>query len=134
MIFQEDECWNWCKSNEECRLDVLKCNNDDDEKNNMEEKIKNNEEEGNIEGEGNDVDTRNSSEIGASTSESTEDDSPILNEWRVRGPLSWTINYVTGEGLSDEDVLNVMIMLIEGDPLTFEQAVKSKKCWSTSVR
>ena len=42
VIFQEDECWNWGKSNEECRSDVLKWNNDDDE-NSMEEGIENNE-------------------------------------------------------------------------------------------
>lgn len=126
VIFQEDECWNWGKSNEECRSDVLKWNDDGDE-NNMEEGIENNEEEGNIEGEGSDVDTRNSSETGVSSSESTENDSPILNEGRVRGPPSWAIDYVTGEGLSDEDGLNAMIMLTEDDPLTFEQAVKSKK-------
>ena len=45
----------------------------------------------------------------------------------MREPPSWTIDYVTGEGLSDEDGLNAMIMLTEGDPLTFEEAVKSKK-------
>ena len=71
--------------------------------------------------------TRNSIETGASSSESTKDDSLILNEGRVRGPPSWAIDYVTSEGLSDEDGLNAMIMLAEGDPLTFEQAVKSKK-------
>ena len=37
VIFQEDECWNWGKSNEECILDVLKWNDDDE--NNMEERI-----------------------------------------------------------------------------------------------
>jgi len=37
------------------------------------------------------------------------------------------IDYVTNEGLSDEDGLNARIMLTEGDPLTFKQAVKSKK-------
>ena len=126
VIFQEDECWNWGKSNEECRSDVLKWNDDGDE-NNMEEGIENNEEEGNIEGEVSDVDTRNSSETGVSSSQSTENDSPILNEGRVRGPPSWAIDYVTGEGLSDEDGLNAMIMLTEDDPFTFEQVVKSKK-------
>ena len=37
------------------------------------------------------------------------------------------IDYVTNEGLSDEDGLNARIMLTEGDPLTFKQADKSKK-------
>ena len=54
----------------------------------MVEGQENNEGEGSIEGEGRDVDTRNSSETGVSSSESTENDSPILNEERVRGPPS----------------------------------------------
>jgi len=88
VIFQEDEYWNWGKGNEECRSDVLKWNDDDDE-NNMEKGIENNEEEDNIEEEGSDVDTRNSSETSSFFSESTKDDSPILNEGRVSGPPSW---------------------------------------------
>jgi hypothetical protein len=36
-------------------------------------------------------------------------------------------DFETGEGLSDEDGLDAMIMLTQDDPLTFEEAVKSKK-------
>jgi len=25
VVFEENECWNWGKSDEECKLDVLEC-------------------------------------------------------------------------------------------------------------
>jgi len=37
------------------------------------------------------------------------------------------IDFETGEGLSDEDDLNVMLMLTADDPLTYKEAVKSKR-------
>jgi hypothetical protein len=122
VIFEEDECWNWDRSKDECSLDVLEFKNDSE--NDIEEGVENNEDEGN------EVDARNLSESGSTSSESHEDESVIMNEGRVRRPPCWMEDYETGEGLSDEDGMNAMIMLTEDDPLTFEEAVKSKK-WRT---
>ena len=119
VIFQEDECWNWGRRKEECKHDVLKWKDDDES--DIEEEVESNEEEVI------DVDTRDSSETGSPSSESNEDNSPILNEGRVRRPPSWMKDFETGEGLSDEDDMNTMMMLTEDDPLTFEEAIKSKK-------
>ena len=43
------------------------------------------------------------------------------------------IDYVTNEGLSDEDGLNARIMLTEGDPLTFKQAANKIKVEDNSA-
>ena len=64
---------------------------------------------------------------GSPSSESNEDDLPILNNKRVRGTPSWMINFEIGEGLSDEDDLNAVLMLIADDPLTYKETVKCKK-------
>ena len=64
---------------------------------------------------------------GSPSSESNEDDLPILNNKRVRGTPSWMINFEIGEGLSDEVDLNAMLMLTTNDPLTYKENVKSQK-------
>jgi len=64
---------------------------------------------------------------GSPCSESNEDDLPILSNMRVRRTPSWMIDFETGEGLSDEDDLNVMLMLTTDDPLTYKEVVKRKK-------
>lgn len=46
---------------------------------------------------------------------------------RNRREPVWMADYEAGDGLSDEDGLNAMIMVIEDDPLSFEEAVNSKK-------
>ena len=56
-----------------------------------------------------------------------------MNEGRVRRAPFWMDDYETGEGLSDEDGLNAMITLNEDDPLTFKEAVKSKKWRDTMM-
>lgn len=38
-------------------------------------------------------------------------------EGRVRITLSWILNHENGEYLSDEDISNPMMMLIEDDPI-----------------
>jgi hypothetical protein len=119
VVFEEDECWNWDRSKEECKLDVLECK--DDFENDIERV------ESNDEGDDAVANTRNSNESDSTSSESHEDEPLITNEGRVRKPPSWMEDFETGEGLSDEDGLDAMIMLTQDDPLTFEEAVKSKK-------
>lgn len=64
---------------------------------------------GNEEG-GNNDDTINSIESNSSSSESHEDESPNMVEGRIRRVSSYLADYETGEGLSDEDNLNAMMM------------------------
>ncbi|GJU04881.1 retrovirus-related pol polyprotein from transposon TNT 1-94 [Tanacetum coccineum] len=42
-------------------------------------------------------------------------------------------DYVTGDASTDDKVLNVMMMLTEDDPLTFEEAVK-KRQWRDAMK
>jgi hypothetical protein len=46
---------------------------------------------------------------------------------RARRVPLWMQDYETWESLSKEKDLNAMINLTKADPLTFEEAVKSKK-------
>lgn len=140
VIFEEDVCWNWDNNKDERRVDVLEWKNDYE--NDIEEAIEGNEEVGNNGNEeehnngnegGNNDDTTNSIESNSSSSESHEDESPNMVEGRVRRPPSYLADYETGEGLSDEDNLNAMMMLTEDDPLSFEEARKSNK-WRDAMK
>ncbi|KAI5413770.1 hypothetical protein KIW84_058062 [Lathyrus oleraceus] len=111
-IKHEDVCWN-CDNNK----DVLEWKNDYE--NDIQERGKNANEEGNNnrnEEGGNIDDTTNSIESNSSSSESHEAES---------NSPSYLADYETGEGLSDEDNLNAMMMFTEDDPLSFEEARKS---------
>ncbi|KAJ9563755.1 hypothetical protein OSB04_008915 [Centaurea solstitialis] len=124
--FEEDKSWDWGQDEGKCRSDVLEWNDDD----------------------GNDGIATNSNEITSSSNDSPNNsltpnvsssegesfpsgsdgsNSPSPNAGRVRRTPAWMDDYETGEGLSDEDGLNALMMLIEDDPLTFQEAVKSRK-------
>ena len=42
-------------------------------------------------------------------------------------------DYDTGAGLFDEESLSALVMVMENDPLSFEEAVKSKKMERSNV-
>ena len=136
VIFEEDVCWNWDIQKVECRPYLLEWKNDYE---NDIEGVEGNEEGGNNDdnndasNDNNNDDTANSIESNSSSSEHHEDDSPNAIEGRVRKTPSWMADYETGEGLSDEDNLNAMMMLAEDDPLSFEKASKSNK-WRGAMR
>lgn len=50
----------------------------------------------------------------------------VVREGRIRGAPIWTVDYVSGEGLSEEEEANMALMVTE-DPATFEEAVQSSK-------
>ncbi|KAI5411610.1 hypothetical protein KIW84_056615 [Lathyrus oleraceus] len=76
---------------------------------------------------GNNDDTINSIESNSSSSESHEVESPNMVEGRVQRAPSYLVDYEIGEGLSDEDNLNAMMMPTEDDPLSFEEARNNNK-------
>ena len=74
-----------------------------------------------------------SNRVDTSIGEPQAHDNPI--EGRVRRNRrepNWMLDYESGEGLSDEDTLNVMMTVIDTDPLSFEEAARSKK-WRNAM-
>lgn len=64
-------------------------------------------------------------EVGGVTSSSANPEETEAREGRVRAPPTWMGDYVSGEGLSeDEEVVN-MALVDSTDPVSFEEAVKS---------
>jgi len=62
-------------------------------------------------------------------------ESPIPGrERRNRREPGLMVNYESGEGLSDEDILNAMMMVTENDLLSFEEANKSTKWRNTMIK
>lgn len=132
VVFEEDECWDWGNNKEDCRLDVLEWNDDS----HVHEPADNN-------GHDDGHDTTDSGEAFSSLNDSEDntpsglddDSSPSLNQGRERRAPGWMDDYETGEGLglSDDDSPNAMMMMLtEDDPITFEEAVKSKK-WQDAM-
>lgn len=65
--------------------------------------------------------------VSSSSAELLEENSPSLDEGRIRKPPIWMQDYESGEGLSEEEDANNLVMFTCADPVTFEEAVKSAK-------
>ncbi|GJX04969.1 retrovirus-related pol polyprotein from transposon TNT 1-94 [Tanacetum coccineum] len=105
VIFEEDESWNWANSSEP------------DSSSNASP-----------------TPNQESSEIGSPFNDgSNGTNSPSPNVGRARKPPVWMKDYVTGDASTDDEGLNVMMMLTEDDPLTFEEAVK-KRQWRDAMK
>lgn len=125
VIFEEQKHWNWEKNEEDTTQDAL-----DVEAETEEEAAENNDIDHTMQaathpGDSNRVDT--------SIDEPQAHDNPI--EGRVRRNRrepNWMLDYESGEGLSDEDTLNVMMTVTDTDPLSFEAAARSKK-WRNAM-
>jgi len=117
VIFEENECWEWERSPEQLKSNLLDYGENEEE---QQESPQSEEENENTEvGEG----------IGSSSSQSSEED-PI--EGRVRRQPVWMQDYISGEGFSDEETQNLVMLTMTSDPTTFEEAVKSEK-WRAAM-
>ena len=85
------------------------------------------ENEGELGAEVNENEEAGSNGTSSPSNESHDENSSGPVEGRVRRVPSWMQDYETGEGLSEEEDLNAMMIHTEADPITFEEAVKSKK-------
>ena len=113
VIFEENECWDWEKSLENQKSSILVWGESEEERHDSPQSEEENE---NSEG---------GEEIGSPSSHSSAE---ALEEGRVRRPPVWMKDYVSGEGLSEEEETHNFVMFtITSDPTTFEQAVKSDK-------
>ncbi|KAM1200156.1 hypothetical protein ACFX2J_016448 [Malus domestica] len=134
VIFEEEKQWDWDVSYEgKIMLDLEWGENEENSEG--EERVSENEdengsgarEERNV-GESSE-DTQGCEE--RSSNELGEDEGRVY-EGRVRRPPSYSSDYVTGEGLSDDEVHMVQIVPTE-DPLYFEEAVKEEKWKQASL-
>lgn len=137
VVFEENECWDWGRTEEEMRLDVLEWGDSEDEEDRgedeeLEAEVNEEEEDGGVSSNGGTGSRSNSNGTNSPSSESNEESSPSSDEGRVRNAPPWMQDYVTGEGLSEEEGLNAMMMLIDADPITYEEAAKSMK-WRNAM-
>ncbi|CAJ2672444.1 unnamed protein product [Trifolium pratense] len=101
VIFEENECWDWERSPEQMKPDLLDWGESEEERNENTEEVR----EG----------------MGSSLSLSSEE-API--EGRVRRPPGWMQDYTSGEEFSEEEIQNLVMFTVASDPTTFEEAVK----------
>jgi hypothetical protein len=141
VVFEEEEEWDWGRTEEEIKQDTLEWEDEDESDG---EDDQNNEENGGTSSDNSDSNLHdgmyednsesNTNNLGSSLTESppnepNPDTHGELTEGRsVRGRRapSWMADYETGEGLFEDDNLNAM-MVTENDPVLFEEAVRSKK-------
>ncbi|PRQ17740.1 putative RNA-directed DNA polymerase [Rosa chinensis] len=119
VVFEEDESWEWGRTAEEVRLDVLDWSDGEEEENESAQSEEENEyaqsEEENV------------------NNDDAEEEEEILEEGRTRMQPVWMQDYVSGEGLSEEEETNNVVMFTSvTDPATFEEAFKSAK-WKAAM-
>ncbi|XP_068336582.1 uncharacterized protein [Pyrus communis] len=119
VVFEEDEQWNWDDIHEQAILTDLEWET------NEETIIEDEEGSGVIEDMGtNESHGNDSFEVGEVTAEDS-----ASQEGRTRKPPIWMRDYETGDGLSDEESVNLthLTLFTNGDPTTYYDAVKSEK-------
>jgi transposase InsO family protein len=125
VVFEENECWDWGRSNEEARLDILEWGDSNEEGSEHDQSEEESEEEVAAEEEG--------GEVSLSSSESPGKNSPTSEESSLEGrnrrvPF-WMEDYVSGGEFSEEEAKhnNLVLFTSTADPTTFEEAVQSSK-------
>lgn len=134
VVFEENECWDWGRSVEEVKLDVLDWGDNDDK-----ELGQNNGEEGDDANDG--VIEQEHGEPGVSASSSSsslQDTSPDSDEeGRNRRQPDWMKDYVSGEGLGlsagEEELHNLAVFTANEDPITFDEAVSDSR-WRDAMK
>lgn len=111
VIFEEEKQWDWDVSYEEHISIDLEWGDDDKEMNKSGEGVNDN---------GHEVNDEEEEENSSLSSEENGE-----NEGRVRQPPVWMHDYVSGEGLSEDEANMVQVEL--DDPLYFEEALKNSR-------
>ncbi|KAI9198089.1 hypothetical protein LWI28_009882 [Acer negundo] len=126
VVFEENECWNWGRSNEEANLDVLEwgvSNEEGCEHDQSEEEAK---DEVAVEEGGREVNLPSTESFGENSQ--TFKESSSSPEGRNKRVPFWMEDYVSGEELSEEEVEHNLVLFTSTiDPTTFEEAVQSSK-------
>jgi len=128
VMFDEGESWNWGRSEEEVKLDVLDWG-DDDYKDDEHDLNDLDEDEENVEG--NQDESTTQTNLHGGSEESSSSSSP--SGPRIRRAPSWMQDYESREGLSEEENLqNLVLFTSQEDPTCYEEAAKSEK-WRNAM-
>ncbi|CAL9016687.1 unnamed protein product [Prunus brigantina] len=128
VVFDEGESWNWKRSEEEVKLDVLDWGDDDYEDDEHDLSDSDEDEES---AEGNQDESSAQTDSYGGSGESSSSSSP--SGPRVRRAPSWMQDYESGEGLSEEeDLQNLALFTSQADPTCYEEAAKSEK-WRNAM-
>uniref|UniRef100_A0A2N9EXA4 Integrase catalytic domain-containing protein n=1 Tax=Fagus sylvatica TaxID=28930 RepID=A0A2N9EXA4_FAGSY len=129
LLGMKSECWDWGRSNEEARLDILEWEDSNEEGSEHDQSEEESEEEVAAEEEGGEV-SLSSSESPGENSPTSEESSP---EGRNRRVPFWMEDYVSGGEFSEEAEHNNLVLFTStADPTTFEDAVQSSK-WRAAM-
>uniref|UniRef100_A0A2N9FH80 Integrase catalytic domain-containing protein n=1 Tax=Fagus sylvatica TaxID=28930 RepID=A0A2N9FH80_FAGSY len=130
VVFEENECWDWGRSNEEARLDILEWGDSNEEGSEHDQSEEESEEEVAAEEEGGEV-SLSSSESPGENSPTSEESSPEGMNRRV--PF-WMEDYVSGGEFTEEEAEhnNLVLFTSTADPTTFEEAGQSSK-WRAAM-
>jgi len=131
VVFEEDQQWNWDDDHKQAIFSELEWENEKEaemenegnakESDDYDESVSNEEtgesepDGGNIEADGDNINISHE-----------EHSSHVI---RARRPPGWIRDYETGQGLSDEEIVNLthLALFTDRDPITFAEAVKSEK-------
>jgi hypothetical protein len=121
VVFEENECWNWGRSNEEARLDLLEWGDSNEEGSEYDQREEEYEVEVAAEEEGGEVSLSSSESFGENCPTS-EESSP---EGRNRRVPFWMEDYVSGGEFSEEEVEhnNLVLFTLTLNPTTLEEAI-----------
>lgn len=124
VIFEEDRQWDWDVSYEEQLLTDLEwgdVENGTDEEDGTEGE----ESDETVVGEGEGAEVADNDEVQAVGNELSNVEGSNARGERVRKSPIWMNDYVSGEGLSEEENEVNMALVVSTDPISYEEAVKS---------
>lgn len=124
MVFEEDSSWDWSKNHEKAILAELDWNDDDKE---VDAVPGSNGDGAETSENSNEEQAENGSNDGSSSSLSEEQP----HEHRMRRQPAWMRDYISGEGLSEEEDSTNFVMFTANDPTCFEEAQKDGKWRAT---
>lgn len=122
VIFEEDGCWNWGRTDAESKSEVLVWGEADEET--LEELNEHENENTTTEAEEDNLEAIDSS--------SNESVTPPNLEKRVRRVPTYLQDYTSGGELSEDEVHNFLMFMSTDDPIYYEEAVK-KKNWRDAM-
>jgi len=79
-----------------------------------------------------DMNTERDESAATKSTATTENHSTNSEEGRIRGPPGWMQDYISSEGLSEEDDYAFLALYAGSDPLSYAEAVKSEK-WQKAM-
>lgn len=129
VVFEEDASWDWGRSVEEAKQEVLVWGDNEEEEENHEEASEGEEE--------NIVPAEQEENVSDSSSSTSQGSPQALQDERVRRQPIWMQDYVSGEGLGlseeEEELHNLAVVTTNEDPVDFDEAANHSK-WRAAMK